>query len=98
MTNKKAKDQKLAKTFVIAWAKRGWEEFLFWQDHDPEIVKLINSLLEECRQHPFTGSGRPVRLTHDLIGLWSRRIRREHRLVYLAEADSVYIFSCRHHY
>ena len=98
MTNQKAKNQRLAKTFVIAWARRAWQEYLFWQDHDPEIVKLINSFVEECRHHPFTGSGRPERLTHDLIGLWSRRITREDRLVYLTEGDTVYIYSCRHHY
>lgn len=98
MTNQKAKNQRLARTFVVAWSERGWEEYLYWHDHDLGIVKVINSLVEECRQHPSTGSGNPERLTHDLIGLWSRRINREHRLVYLPEPDCVYISSCRHHY
>lgn len=98
MTNQKAKNQRLAKTFVIAWTRRGWEEYRYWQDHDPEIVKQINNLVDECRQHPFIGSGRPEGLAHDLVGLWSRRITREHRLVYLTEGDTVYIFSCRRHY
>jgi toxin YoeB len=98
MANKKVQNQRLARTFVIAWAERAWEEYLYWQGHDQEIVKLINSMVEECRQHPFTGSAQPERLSHDFIGLWSRRITREHRLVYLTEGDTVYIFSCRHHY
>ena len=98
MAFKKVQNRRLDRTFVIAWAEHGWEEYLYWQDHDLEIVKLINSLVEECRQHPFIGSGQSERLTHDLIGLWSRRMTREHRLVYLTEGDTVYIFSCRHHY
>ncbi|MFA7243215.1 MAG: Txe/YoeB family addiction module toxin [Sulfuricellaceae bacterium] len=40
-------------------------------------------MLRDAREHPFTGIGKPEPLKHDLHGYWSRRITREHRLVYV---------------
>jgi len=39
-------------------------------------------LIEECRRHPFKGTGKPEPLGGNLSGWWSRRISHEHRLVY----------------
>lgn len=48
--------------------------------------------------HPFTGIGKPEPLKGDLSGLWSRRITREHRLVYFFEAGMLTVLQCRYHY
>nr|WP_262895034.1 Txe/YoeB family addiction module toxin [Mucilaginibacter ginkgonis] len=32
-------------------------------------------------QDPFKGIGKPEPLKHNLSGLWSRRINREHRII-----------------
>lgn len=98
MTKRKVTYPQQARTFTIVWTESAWEEYLYWQGEDPGIVARINQLLEECKQHPFTGSGRPERLRHNLNGYWSRRITIEHRLVYLAAENSIYIVGCRHHY
>ncbi|WP_267894594.1 Txe/YoeB family addiction module toxin [Neisseria weaveri] len=37
-------------------------------------------------------------LRHQKSGLWSRRIDREHRLVYSVEEDTVTVYACRFHY
>ena len=39
-------------------------------------------LITEIASTPFTGTGKPEPLKHDLRGKWSRRISQEHRLVY----------------
>ncbi len=41
---------------------------------------------------------KPESLEENLTRLWSRRINREHRLVYMFEAGTLYIVSCRYHY
>lgn len=43
--------------------------------------KLLR-LLEELREHPTTGTGKPEVLKGDQKGRWSRRITDKHRLVY----------------
>ena len=40
----------------------------------------------------------PNRFKHELTGCWSRRINREHRLVYEVIENSVFILSVKGHY
>lgn len=75
-----------------------WEQFLYWQATDKAMVRKINGLIRECLRHPFAGTGKPEPLKGDLAGFWSRRIDREHRLVYRATADALEIVQCRYHY
>lgn len=75
-----------------------WEHLLFWQETDRVTVKKINSLIKECLRYPYEGTGKPEPLKGDLAGYWSRRIDREHRLVYRVVGDDLEILSCRYHY
>lgn len=47
---------------------------------------------------PFKGIGQPEALKYDLSGYWSRRINREHRIVYKVELDVIYVIQLRDHY
>ena len=58
----------------------------------------INSLIKETLRTPFVGIGKPEPLKSNLKGWWSRRISREHRLVYRVESDMLIIMQCRFHY
>ena len=98
MKDRKAENKKQAEVFALAWTDHAWEDYLYWQKEDPKILEEINYLLEECQRHPFTGTGKPEPLKNNLSGLWSRRISKEHRLVYLPEDNAIYILACRFHY
>jgi toxin YoeB len=74
------------------------EEFLDWEKTDKRIFSKIVKLIDECRNDPFTGTGKPEPLKHKLKGYWSRRITNEHRLVYQVTKSSIIIISCRFHY
>jgi toxin YoeB len=75
-----------------------WQQFLHWQETDKAMVKKINALIKECLRHPYEGTGKPEPLKGDLAGYWSRRIDREHRLVYRVTDTSLEIAQCRYHY
>jgi toxin YoeB len=63
------------------------------------ILNKLHSLLRELSEHPFTGTGKPEALKHNLSGLWSRRINQEHRLVYEVIGDTVVIvIAAKGHY
>jgi toxin YoeB len=48
---------------------------------------------------PFIGIGKSEALRHGKQkGCWSRRITKEHRLVYLAERGVITFLQCRYHY
>ena len=76
----------------------GWDDYLHWQAADKAMLRKLNRLIEECLRHPFEGTGKPEPLKGDLAGLCSRRIDREHRLVYRATATALEIAQCRFHY
>ncbi|MBK6362958.1 MAG: Txe/YoeB family addiction module toxin [Saprospiraceae bacterium] len=62
------------------------------------VLNKLFTLLVEISEHPFTGTGRPELLKHSLSGCWSRRINREHRLVYNVDEGIINILSVRGHY
>lgn len=65
---------------------------------DKAVLKKMHALLEELTEHPFTGTGKPEPLKHNLTGTWSRRINKEHRLIYEVEEDTVFVLSAKGHY
>jgi toxin YoeB len=98
MNKQKAKNKELAKAYALAWTDNAWNDYLWWQKESGKILEEINNLVAECRRTPFTGTGKPEPLKGDLSGFWSRRITKEHRLVYLPEDKAIYIVQCRYHY
>ena len=82
----------------LIWSEESWEEYLYWQSTDKQIVKKINSLIKDIRRDPFVGIGKPEPLKHELSGFWSRRITDEHRLVYEVYENTLAIASCKYHY
>lgn len=82
----------------LVWQQRAWEDYVHWQATDTRMLRKINALLRECQRHPFEGAGKPGPLKGNLAGFWSRRIDREHRLVYAVERDAMLVAQCRFHY
>lgn len=63
------------------------------------VINKLIVLLREISEHPHTGTGKPEALKYDLAGYWSRRINKEHRLVYqVLQDDVVVIHSAKGHY
>jgi toxin YoeB len=83
---------------ILAWAEHAWDDYLYWQTTDKKTLKRINTLIQDIKRQPFTGIGDPEPLKHNWSGYWSRRIDREHRLVYKVDATTVTIVQCRYHY
>lgn len=73
-------------------------EFNLWEKKDKKIRTKIIELLKETAKEPFKGIGKPEPLKHQYKGCWSRRITKEHRLVYEVSNDSILVISCMFHY
>ncbi len=63
-------------------------------------IKKIVVILSELEKDPFTGTGNPEPLKHELDGYWSRRINRKDRLVYRVDHAivTVFVVSAMGHY
>jgi len=83
---------------ILSWAEKGWEDYLYWQKTDKKVLKRINLLIKDIKRQAFKGLGEPEPLKHNWSGYWSRRIDREHRLVYKVVNESIIVVQCRYHY
>ncbi|MFI0546592.1 MAG: Txe/YoeB family addiction module toxin [Brachymonas sp.] len=82
----------------LVFSEQAWEDYLYWQTHDKKILQRINALLKEIMRSPYAGTGKPEALKHALAGYWSRRINAEHRLVYKALENEIWVVQLRYHY
>jgi len=83
----------------LLWHPQAWKGYLYFQKNDPNLFTKINELIRDIDQHPYEGLGKPEPLRHLLKGFWSRRINREHRLIYcLEKKNKLIIAACRYHY
>jgi toxin YoeB len=82
----------------IIFSTNSWADYYSWFQEDKNMLKKINELIKDIQVHPYAGLGKPEPLKFDLAGYWSRRIDREHRLVYRVHDGALYIYSCRYHY
>lgn len=83
---------------TITFSQYSWEDYLSWQTEDKKILKKINVLIKDIQRTTYSGLGKPEPLKYDLAGYWSRRIDREHRLVFQVIGKEILIYSCRYHY
>lgn len=83
---------------TLSWAELAWEDYLHWQKIDKKVLQRINTLIKDIQRQPFDGMGDPEPLKHHWSGYWSRRIDREHRLVYKVTNGTLIIVQCRYHY
>ena len=82
----------------IAFEGSAFKDFVEWATIDRKIYKRIAGLIMDVLRQPYEGIGKPELLKHELKGYWSRRINREHRLVYKVTNDAIIIISCKYHY
>ena len=80
------------------WSDEAWDEYLEWQDKDPDLLKRINKLLRDIERDPFGGIGKPEALKRNLQGWWSRRIDGKNRIVYRVRNNMLEIAQCGSHY
>jgi toxin YoeB len=87
----------------IIYTPQALEDLKYWKKSgNKPIQKKIQQLILAIMDNPFEGVGKPEPLKFELSGSWSRRINREHRIVYeVYDDDRIVILeiqSLRGHY
>ncbi len=82
----------------LVFSQNAWEDYCYWQSADRKIHLRINELIHDIQRNNYQGIGKPEPLRHNLAGYWSRRINKEHRIIYKIEGDAVLIAQVRYHY
>ncbi len=82
----------------ITFTDTGLEDYNYWALNDKKMMKRLIKVLEDIIRNPYEGLAKPEPLKGNLQGKWSRRLDREHRLVYQVDNKQIMIYSCRYHY
>lgn len=83
----------------IILSEKAKDDLEFWKKSgNVLILKKIRNLIESITETPFEGLGKPEPLKFELTGFWSRRITKEHRLVYTIENEKIIVIQLRFHY
>ena len=86
--------------YKIVFTEDAQQDLQKLQKMAPQAIKKLKSLLVELQEHPRTGTGQVEQLKHYEEETWSRRINKEHRLVYRIHDDivEVLVLSTYGHY
>lgn len=67
----------------IRFSSKAIKDLEYWtKTGNKPILKKISELLRAIKENPYEGIGKPEALKYSLSGVWSRRINKEHRLIY----------------
>jgi len=82
----------------VLFEKEALKDLKEWANINIKMYNKIIDLLHDINKTPFKGIGKPEALKYELKGFWSRRINKEHRLVYKVTDKEIIVISCKYHY
>ena len=87
----------------VIYSDKAQKDREFWKKSgNKTVMNKITTLIQDIQLHPFEGLGKPEPLKYELSGKWSRRINREHRLIYQVtdnnDIEILSILSMKGHY
>ncbi len=79
------------------------DDLRYWAENDRKLLLKVLHLMEAIVREPFAGLGKPEPLKHKAPGTWSRRITKEHRVLYRVHDyrvhdDRIEFLQARYHY
>ena len=87
----------------IEFSPKAIKDLEFWRKSGNKNIQVkIEAILTSILDTPFNGLGKPEPLKHELKGKWSRRITKEHRIIYsisqYGDVQILSIISLKGHY
>jgi toxin YoeB len=74
------------------------DDLRHWAETDRKLLLRVLDLVEAVQRDPFVGIGKPEPLRHRADGAWSRRVTKEHRILYLVRDGRIDFLQARYHY
>lgn len=68
--------------YTLRFTEDAAKQYVLLLKKAPAAAKKVEKLLQELQEHPRTGTGQIEQLKYYTEETWSRRITKEHRLVY----------------
>ena len=83
----------------VGFTDKAREDLDFWKKSGNQpLQNKISTIIRSILASPYEGIGKPEPLKHQFSGKWSRRIDKEHRVIYEVYQNKVIIHSLKGHY
>lgn len=70
-------------SYRLEWTDQAQDDYSAWQRSGNKTgLRKIATLLDELREHPYTGTGQVERMRYYPTNRWSRRIDKQNRIEY----------------
>jgi len=43
----------------LIFSDKAWDDYVYWQETDRQVLKKINKLIKDIKRSPFDGLGKP---------------------------------------
>jgi toxin YoeB len=70
----------------------------FKKSGQKQLLSNIEFLVKDSMENPRMGKGKPEQLKYMKEEVWSRKINKQHRMVYQIVDDTIFVLSFRGHY
>ena len=77
--------------YEIEFSKEAAKHVLLMRKSSMPLFKKFEKLLNELKEHPYTGTGHPEQLKY-LEGVWSRQLDKKNRIRYMVNDTTVIVF------
>lgn len=74
------------------------EDLAYWVRTERKTAMRLLRIIEAIMRDPFQGIGKPEPLKYMPANTWSRRLTKEHRVVYLVRETRIDFLQARYHY
>jgi toxin YoeB len=83
----------------VRFTPKAQKDLEFWKKSGQKLIQQkIELIIKDIVLHPKTGLGKPEELKYNWSGCWSRRVNKEHRIIYEIDEDNIVIHSLYGHY
>jgi len=83
----------------VYYSEEAKRQYRWWLRVNYKIARRIDKLEKDIERDPYSGLGKPKRLTHHKLNTWARRIDDKNRLTYrIIDASNIEIIGCIGHY
>ena len=77
--------------YEIEFSKEAAKHVLLLRKSSPQLFKKVERLLDELKEHPYSGTGHPEQLKY-LQGVWSRQLDKKNRIRYTVNETTIVVF------
>lgn len=92
------KDPDVNKKRDVVFQSQFLDDVRYWEQQDRKLLIRLLDIVEATVRDPYEGIGKPEPIRHKQAGGWSRRLNKEHRVVYLVLDDRISFLQARYHY